>query len=87
MINDEMVELPGKQFDILEYLINNKNTIVTRDQIFHRIWGMDSDTSVNVVEVYASNLRKVLKKYGYEHCLRTIRGLGYMLSDGGEKHE
>lgn len=79
----ETFELPGKQFDILEYLITNKNTIVTRDQIFYRIWGMDSETSVTVVEVYASNLRKVLKKYGYDHYLRTVRGLGYMLTDLG----
>lgn len=63
IINDEEISLQGKQFDILEYLINAKNTIVTKEQIFERIWGFDSETTTNVVEVYASSLRKVLKKY------------------------
>lgn len=83
-INGELVKLNGKQFDLLEYLINNKNTILTKEQIFDRIWGFESDTSTTVVEVYASNLRKNLKKYGYDHYIKTFRGLGYMLSEDGE---
>ena len=83
-INGEPVKLNGKQFDLLEYLINNKNTILTKEQIFDRIWGFESDTSTTVVEVYASNVRKNLKKYGYDHYIKTFRGLGYMLSENGE---
>ena len=83
-INGELVKLNGKQFDLLEYLINNKNTILTKEQIFDRIWGFESDTSTTVVEVYASNLRKNLKKVGYDHYIKTFRGLGYMLSEDGE---
>ncbi len=70
--------LQGKQFDMLEYLINSKNTIITKDQIFDKIWGFDSETTTNVVEVYASGLRKELKKVGYDHYLKTIRGVGYI---------
>ena len=83
-INGELVKLNGKQFDLLEYLINNKNTILTKEQIFDRIWGFESDTSTTVVEVYASNLRKNLKKVGYDHYIKTFRGLGYMLTEDGE---
>jgi two-component system, OmpR family, response regulator CiaR len=83
-INGELVKLNGKQFDLLEYLINNKNTILTKEQIFDRIWGFESDTSTTVVEVYASNLRKNLKKYGYDTFIKTFRGLGYMLSEDGD---
>jgi len=84
-INGELLgKLNGKQFDLLEYLINNKNTILTKEQIFDRIWGFESDTSTTVVEVYASNLRKNLKKYGYDHYIKTFRGLGYMLTEDGE---
>ncbi len=83
-INGELVKLNGKQFDLLEYLLNNKNTILTKEQIFDRIWGFESDTSTTVVEVYASNLRKNLKKFGYDHYIKTFRGLGYMLSEDGE---
>ncbi|MDP4152806.1 MAG: response regulator transcription factor [Bacillota bacterium] len=74
------LSLQGKQFDIMEYLMNNQNIIVTRDQIFDRIWGFDSETTTNVVEVYASGIRKELKKYGYDKYLKTIRSVGYILS-------
>lgn len=83
-IEEELVKLNGKQFDLLEYLITNKNTILTKEQIFDRIWGFESDTSTTVVEVYASNLRKSLKKFNYDLYIKTFRGLGYMLSENGE---
>lgn len=85
-IDEQPVTLQGKQFDILEYLLNNPNTILTKEQIFDRIWGFDSETTTNVVEVYASGLRKVLKQYGYDSYVKTIRGLGYMFApeEGGE---
>lgn len=78
-INDENIDLHGKQFELLEYLINNQGSILSKEQIFDRIWGFNSDTTFNVVEVYASNLRKSLKKYGYDKYIKTIRGFGYML--------
>lgn len=80
-IKGQEVALQGKQFDILEYLIYSKNTIVTKEQIFERIWGFDSETTTNVVEVYASGLRKILKEYGCDKYFKTIRGVGYILSD------
>lgn len=85
-LGEELVKLNGKQFDLLEYLINNKNTILTKEQIFDRIWGFESDTSTTVVEVYASNLRKTLKKFNYDSYIKTFRGLGYMLTDSGVDH-
>ncbi len=80
-VNDVILNLQGKQFDVLEYLINYKNTIITKDQIFDKIWGFNNDTTTNVVEVYTSGLRKELKKVGYEDYLKTIRGVGYIWSD------
>ena len=80
-IKDKEVILQGKQFDILEYLINSKGTIITKEQIFDKIWGFDSFTTTNVVEVYASGLRKALKQYGYDKYIKTIRGVGYMITD------
>lgn len=84
VLDGEILKLNGKQFDLLEYLINNKNAILTKEQIFDRIWGFESDTSTTVVEVYASNLRKNLKKHGYDQFIKTFRGLGYMLADSGD---
>ncbi|GED30191.1 response regulator transcription factor [Brevibacillus centrosporus] len=86
-IGDDVLKLSGKQYDLLEYLLNNRNTILTKEQIFDRIWGFDSDTSTSVVEVYASNLRKNLKKYGYDKYIKTFRGLGYMLTESGDGDE
>lgn len=80
-IKDKEITLQGKQFDILEYLINSKGTIITKEQIFDKIWGFDSFTTTNVVEVYASGLRKTLKQNGYDKYIKTIRGVGYMITD------
>lgn len=80
-IKDKILSIQGKQFDILEYLINSKNTIVTKEQIFDKIWGYDSETITNVVEVYTSALRKELKKYNYDKYLKTVRGIGYIISE------
>ena len=80
-VGETEIALQGKQFDVLEYLINSKNTIITKDQIFDKIWGFDSDTVTNVIEVYTSGLRKELKKVGYDKYLKTIRGVGYIWSD------
>lgn len=75
------IVLQGKQFDVLEYLISAKNTIITKEQIFDKIWGFESETSTNVIEVYTSGLRKELKKLGYDKYLKTIRGIGYIWSE------
>lgn len=79
--NGKELMLQGKQFDMLEYLINSKNTIITKEQIFDKIWGFNSETTANVIEVYASGLRKELKKIGYDKYLKTIRGVGYIWSE------
>lgn len=87
LIEEQEVSLQGKQFDILEYLIRSKNTIITKEQIFEKIWGFDSDTTTTVVEVYTSGLRKVLKEYGKDKYIKTIRGVGYMLTDSKNDEE
>ena len=79
-IKDKELKLQGKQIDMLEYLMNYQNRILTKEQIFDKIWGFDSETTTNVVEVYASGIRKELKKYDYDKYFKTIRGAGYMIS-------
>ncbi|MBR3002004.1 MAG: response regulator transcription factor [Clostridia bacterium] len=79
-INEKEITLQGKQFDMLEYLINYKEKIITKEQIFDKIWGFNSETTTNVVEVYASGIRKELKKYGCDKYFKTIRGVGYMMT-------
>lgn len=79
-VKDKQLKFQGKQFDMLEYLIHYQNRILTKEQIFDKIWGFDSETTANVVEVYASGIRKELKKYNYDKYFKTIRGVGYMIS-------
>lgn len=80
-VRNEELKLQGKQFDMLEYLMNYQNRIITKEQIFDKIWGFNSETTTNVVEVYASGIRKELKKSGYDKYLKTIRGAGYIWSE------
>lgn len=78
------IALNGKEYDLLVYLLQNKNTILTKDQIFERIWGFDSDTSITVVEVYMSNLRKKLRPSQNDNLIKTIRNVGYIFQDETE---
>ena len=80
-INGQEVILQGKQFDMLEYLITSKNNILTRNQIFDRVWGFNSFATTNVIDVYASGIRKELKKFGYDKYIKTVRSTGYMLQE------
>ncbi len=83
-IKGKKVSLQAKQFDLLEYIVNNKGTILTKEQIFDRIWGFQSDTTINIVEVYMHNLRKILAQYNYNKYIKTIRGIGYMFKVGDD---
>lgn len=83
-INDEELKLQVKQFNLLEYLIANEGTILLKEQIYDRVWGYDSDTTLEIVEVYIHNIRKKLGKYGYDKYIKTIRGVGYLLQDSEE---
>ncbi|MBV0929721.1 response regulator transcription factor [Lentilactobacillus sp. IMAU92037] len=77
-VNDKPLELNGKEFDLLVYFIQNPDTIITKDQIFDRLWGFESETAISVVEVYMSNLRKKLKKSASLSPIKTLRNVGYM---------
>lgn len=73
------VKITLKQYELLEYLIQNKGKILTREQIFDRIWGFDSDTTIAIVEVFIHHLRKKLEPFHYQKDIQTVRGIGYML--------
>lgn len=83
-IRDEEIKLQVKQFNLLEYLIANEGTILLKEQIYDRVWGFESDTTLEIVEVYIHNIRKKLGKYGYDKYIKTIRGVGYLFQDTEE---
>ena len=80
-LNDQAVELLGKEFDLVVYFLQNQNVILPKTQIFDRLWGFDSDTTISVVEVYVSKIRKKLKGSEFVDNLQTLRSVGYILKD------
>ncbi|VGQ96169.1 response regulator transcription factor [Streptococcus pyogenes] len=80
-VEGKVVELLGKEFDLLVYLLQNQNVILPKIQIFDRLWGFDSDTTISVVEVYISKIRKKLKGTRFVNRLQTLRSVGYILKN------
>lgn len=73
------LKLGLKEFQIMEFLILNGKQIITKEKFIEKIWGFDSDTEYNNVEVYISFLRKKLLYINSNTEIRTVRGLGYCL--------
>ncbi|HES9366689.1 TPA: response regulator transcription factor [Streptococcus pyogenes] len=80
-VEGKVVDLLGKEFDLLVYLLQNQNVILPKTQIFDRLWGFDSDTTISVVEVYISKIRKKLKGTRFVNRLQTLRSVGYILKN------
>jgi DNA-binding response OmpR family regulator len=74
------IELTGKEFALLEYLMRNAGRRVTRSMIIEHVWNIDFDTTTNVVDVYINYLRKKVDEGAAEKLIHTIRGVGYELS-------
>jgi len=75
----QSVKLSEKEFRILEYMIENKDMILSREQLALRIWGYDSEAEYNNVEVYMTFTRKKLSFVGARTEIKAVRGLGYEL--------
>ena len=76
---ENSVRLSEKELRILEYLIANQGQILTREQLAVKIWGYDSDTEYNNVEVYMSFARKKLNFVKAKVEIKAVRGIGYEL--------
>lgn len=74
-IDDEPIEIELKQFEILKYLMENKNIVMSREKILESIWGYDYFGNVRVVDAQIKKLRKNLKYKSY--CIKTVFGVGY----------
>ena len=77
----EDVQLTNKEFALLEYLIMNKNKVVTRTMISEHVWDIHFDAGSNVIDVIINFLRKKIDVEGGDTLINTIRGSGYMLKD------
>jgi DNA-binding response OmpR family regulator len=75
------VDLTKKEFDLLLYLVLNKNKTLTRIQLYEHIWGnlLDDQYDSNFIDVHIKNLRKKLMTHAQVEWLKTIRGIGYQV--------
>jgi len=76
------VELTRKEFDLLQYLLLNKNKVLTRHQLYEHIWGntLDDQYDSNFIDVHIKNVRKKLNTYASTSWMETIRGIGYRIN-------
>lgn len=75
------VPMNRKTYEILELLVRNKEVIMTKQQIFDRIWGYYSQTGTQVIEINVFRLRKTLSEYGLDKHLKTVKSIGYMWTE------
>lgn len=82
---NESIDIMGKEYMLLEYFMNNSNQVISREQIYNKIWGFDNNSESNNLEAYLSFIRKKLRIIGSEANIKAIRGLGYKLEVKDEK--
>jgi len=78
--NGHPVELTGKEYALLEYLMRNEGTVCTRAMIAQHVWDINFDTYTNLIDVFINHLRKKLQPHGCDRMIQTVRGVGYVLT-------
>lgn len=79
--SDKEIKLSSKEYMLLEYLLLNKETIITEQMINDSLWDMDDSTASNIISVYIYRLRKKIDKDSSVKLIHTIRGMGYKISE------
>ena len=77
----QTVKLGGKEYQLMELFMRNPRQILSKETIFDRVWGLDSDADLNSVEVYLSFLRKKLTFIGSGVKIKVSRGMGYSMEE------
>ena len=80
-VKGETVELTKKEYQLLEYLLRNKRSVLSRDQILQTVWGYDYIGDTNVVDVYVRYLRSKIDDRFNDKYIHTVRGVGYVIRD------
>jgi DNA-binding response OmpR family regulator len=77
----QKISLSDKEFSLLEFLLRNKNQILTRKRLIEQVWGYQFDTGTNIVDVYISYLRQAVDKGYPKKLIHTMHGEGFILVD------
>ena len=75
----ETIDLTGKEYSLLEYLMRNAGAVVTRTMISEHVWDINFDTDTNVIDVYINYLRKKIDGNFDKSLIHTVRGRGYII--------
>lgn len=79
--NGQEIELSPKEFSILEFMIRNKNQVVTRTMILEHVWDYNFETFSNIVDVYMTHLRKKVDGNENKKLIQSIHGVGFKIKD------
>ncbi|MDO4432306.1 MAG: response regulator transcription factor [Aerococcaceae bacterium] len=77
--DDEMIDLTKREYELLLYLAENLNTVMSREELLDKVWGYRSEVETNVVDVYVRYLRNKIDLPGQESYVQTVRGTGYVM--------
>ena len=75
------IDLTGKEYEVLEYLVQSKNRILSRDQIKEHVWDYDYEGDSNIIDVLIKNIRKKIDVENGKQIIYTKRGLGYVVKE------
>lgn len=79
--DEQKIELTPREFDLLVYMMKNKDIVLTREQMMAHVWGFDYVGDTNVVDVYIRYLRQKVDKDFTTPYIQTVRGVGYTMKD------
>ena len=79
--SNQPIDLTKREFDLLKYLLENKNIVLSREKLLEKVWGYDYAGETNVVDVYISYLRTKIDDKFNKKLIYTVRGVGYLLKD------
>lgn len=83
--NNEKINIINKEFQLLEYFMNNPNQVLSKEMIYDKVWGIENDSISNNLEAYLSFIRKKLKIINSNVNIKSLRNLGYKMEYSDEK--
>jgi two-component system copper resistance phosphate regulon response regulator CusR len=78
------IELTGKEYALLEYLMTNAGRVLSRSMIIEHVWDQSFDGVFSIVDVYLGRLRSKIDQPHDQKLIRTVRGVGYSISNGSD---
>lgn len=82
---NDSINIINKEFQLLEYFLNNPNQVLSKELIYEKIWGLDNDSISNNLEAYLSFIRKKLKLIDSKVTIKAVRNLGYKMECSDEE--